>query len=82
MNKKDMEMAFPWADPNTGNGECGMTLRDYFAGKALAGMLSNHALMSHIIEPGIDGAGLNKLTAAKSYLLADAMLAERNNGEG
>lgn len=30
--------AFPWADPNTGNGAAGMTLRQHYAGQALAGM--------------------------------------------
>lgn len=44
----------------------GMTLRDYFAGKALAGMLAD----SNMNHPA-------PKCAALSYALADAMLAER-----
>lgn len=49
----------------------GMTLRDYFAGQAMAGMMSD--------------SGCNPTrhhTAKDSYLLADAMLAERAKASG
>jgi len=44
----------------------GMTLRDYFAGQALAGMLA-----------GADSWPDSKITANAAYCVADAMLAER-----
>lgn len=48
--------------------EAGMTLRDYFAGQALAGMLAN--------SRDWDEAGTHEC-AASAYRYADAMLAER-----
>ena len=45
-----------------------MSLRDYFAAKALAGMLTHHG----------SGDVPNKSLARSAYLLADAMLAERS----
>ena len=48
-------------------GTCGMTLRDYFAGQALAGICAS--------SPSDDCT--NKYIAAESYGLADAMLAAR-----
>jgi hypothetical protein len=54
--------------------EEGMTLRDYFAAKAMQGWLSSFSCESrHPTESG--GA---KYVAAASYAMADAMLAERN----
>lgn len=44
----------------------GMSLRDWFAGQALAGVLADHTLR-----------GTAKSFAEKAYELADAMLAER-----
>jgi len=44
----------------------GMSLRDWFAGQALAGLWADHTL----------DAG-NDETATRCYLMADAMLAER-----
>lgn len=53
----------------------GMTLRDYFAAKALVGALSADQIMT-----GPDGAKVASCRqfAAFSYFMADAMLAERN----
>jgi len=48
----------------------GMTLRDYFAGQALAGMVA--ALAN---DPSSD---LRAFLTADCYLIADAMLEERN----
>ncbi len=47
----------------------GMTLRDYFAASALQGFCANSRL--------IDSDDLTDLIAKDSYLLADAMLKER-----
>jgi hypothetical protein len=66
---KDGGPAFPGLHPSD---ECryndsGMTLRDYFAGQALAGMMANkHALNWTTSE-----------VAADCYFHADAMLEER-----
>lgn len=51
----------------------GMSLRDYFAAKALASMLSG---------PTEIREGTPELAAKLSYRFADAMLAERSKAEG
>lgn len=75
MNKDNGGPAFPVADPfrhNPANEidmqrlSGGMSLRDYFAAKALSGMLSN---------PELCGAPEDAATAA--YAMADALLQER-----
>lgn len=45
----------------------GMSLRDWFAGQALVGLLAKHSI------------GVNR--AEQAYWLADAMLAARSKGE-
>ena len=58
--------AFPW----TGYGEKGMTLRDYFAAKAMQGILAGDHPITHDNDP--------LTTVAKvSYDQADAMLKAR-----
>lgn len=47
-------------------GESGMTMRDYFAGKALAGLLASG-------EDSIDA----ETNAHDAYIIADAMIATR-----
>ena len=49
----------------------GMTLRDYFAGQALAGM-------TIIVDTH---PSLTILYADRAYAMADAMIAQRNKGE-
>jgi hypothetical protein len=44
----------------------GMTLRDYFAAKAMQGLLSDTSIKGAVLE-----------FAARSYVMADAMLAAR-----
>jgi hypothetical protein len=56
--------AFPW----DGMGDDGMTLRDYFAAKAMAAQIQ-HA--------GCDNIGEEKLSEW-AYVMADAMLKERS----
>ena len=62
------QSAFPWTvdDGETVKGEKGMTLRDYFAAKALQGLL-------------LDGVGSlsDEELANWAYKLADAMMKER-----
>ena len=62
------EMAFPLH--NTGHGapfDEGMTLRDYFAAKAMQALIDNDGLFSEI--------------PTQAYELADAMLKYRDSGE-
>ena len=56
----------------------GMTLRDYFAGQALAGLCANHGF----INSASWDAAPNAVIASRAYSLADAMLAEREKGGG
>jgi len=66
--KPDNPQAFPSVTPEvTCYVEQGMTLRDYFAAKAMQGMIT-----------GKPGLGFD-LTARQSYQIADAMLKEREN---
>lgn len=58
----------------------GMSLRDYFAAKAMQGILANDVcmrqLMAHHPDGNLDRAGL-AMIADKSYRYADAMLEAR-----
>ena len=54
----------------------GMTLRDYFAGQALAGFLANPAATEAQTSVEHEGS-LEELAALASYSFADAMLKER-----
>lgn len=72
--RNDGGSAFPLAPQDT-HPEWGMTLRDWFAGQALAGLTANPEEAK-----GTRNLSLAKTTetAAKAaYLLADAMLVER-----
>ena len=81
---KDGGPAFPfWTSPRTTTDTApGMSLRDWFAGQALAGIImanakaDSDAAVKAIIECG--GIGLwVAATANSAYTYADAMLAER-----
>lgn len=65
MNIEDGGSAFP----EPGNAQCGgMSLRDYFAAKALQGLCS---------DPSTEGTPVTEM-AAHCYGIADAMLAARS----
>lgn len=66
---KDGGPAFP-AHPNGVAGDDGMSLRDYFAAHALAGLMSCKF-------PGKGESGWQELVAWDAYSIADAMLTER-----
>ena len=80
--KNDGGPAFPQIDTETvgSQGEYqdrvysygGMTLRDYFAGKAMHGMVASGVTID------IDGEHLFQKRAATAYAIADAMLAARS----
>ncbi len=63
----DNPQAFPRTDDSIYAGEAGMTLRDYYAGHALAAIITRASKTS----------GTGNLFASASYEYADAMLAER-----
>jgi hypothetical protein len=63
--------AFPTTEAHGFNsGEPGMTLRDYFAGQALAGLLAD-------VPKTMYGTGWMRNVAVASYEIADAALAAR-----
>lgn len=64
--------AFPMGDPVNG-GYDGMTLRDWFAGQAMASMLTGVVTDSGAYARG----DCNAVIVQRAYVIADAMLAER-----
>jgi hypothetical protein len=58
-------------DMNGVEGGPGMTLRDWFAGQALAGHLAS-------LNPGSFDRGFCDHVSKQSYWVADSMIAERN----
>ena len=67
------------AFPHDGFCRDGMMLRDYFAAKALNGLLSNKLSMQNMIAKKIESPEeAAKEWAYSAYKIADAMLAERN----
>ena len=59
----------------------GMSLRDWFAGQALVGFLSNPDAAASIQETAKgEGGQPADLAAVMAYFQADAMLAEREKG--
>jgi len=71
MTKEPQIPANPQAFPNIGDGPIwdGMTLRDYFAGQALQGLLAGRVVGSERVDT---------LKAKYCYEMADAMLSKRN----
>jgi len=72
MSKDNGRPAFPtsWPFDKDVNHDEGMTLRDYFAAKAMQGLIADGALQHN---PGVRVVSLAEL----AYKQADAMLAER-----
>jgi len=69
-NKPFNPTAFPLPSDVMVGEDSGMSLRDYFAGQALAGLVSQP-------EAGSCGDWTDNQVAEWSYKFADAMLAER-----
>ena len=72
MAKKTGGPAFPVTDEHQMN-KRGMTLRDYFAAQALAGICASPINPWTSLQPQESGAKM----ACSAYAIADAMLAER-----
>ncbi len=68
MSKETGGSAFPWNGQLNRDLEelSGMTLRDYFAAKAMQALV-----------PGISGDNWENITASQAYIMADAMLEAR-----
>lgn len=54
----------------------GMSLRDYFAGQALIGLLASETVEMHYVD-GFNNKTRHEAVANEAYLTADAMLKER-----
>lgn len=82
-NKKpDNPAAFPILDPNSSFYNVGMTLRDYFAAKAMQAIVQNyyHSTESqkYICQAWLGRKGtVKEHISIDSYAIADAMLKQR-----
>ena len=75
--KTEVPTAFPWSH---GDLTCtGMTLRDYFAAKAMQTILKDQYEDGLYVGDGIENTDLYaELCAVSSYIMADAMIKARN----
>jgi hypothetical protein len=74
--KKNGKPAFPRG--GIGYNE-GMTLRDYFAGQALAGIVADNATIKLVAQTAYDeGLKVVEVVSMSCYEYADAMLKERD----
>lgn len=74
----------PWeVKRESGCYQPGMSLRDYFAGQALAGLATGQEMLlaNHDLTAEFGTRGIDNLQANKAYRLADAMLAEREKAK-
>ena len=55
----------------------GMTLRDYFAAKAMQGMLANASITIEGVDANVRYEGHREWICADAYAMADAMLKAR-----
>ena len=70
-HKPDGDPAYPRQTDIYSNGADGMSLRDYFAGQALAGFCNNFS------NGSVDVSWLEQYGASNAYKVADAMIAAR-----
>lgn len=78
MHQENSGSAFPITEQNGANsGDCGMTLRDYFAAKVLQSFIAG----ANGVDFGRDHAETNLRYAKAAYCVADAMLDARDNKE-
>jgi len=56
--------------------EDGMTLRQYYKGQALTGIISNQGLMKAVCDENEDGDGVAERVSTLAGLYADKMLEE------
>ena len=70
-------LAFPIKGPIMTSDELGMTLRDYFAAKAMQAMMASPELMVIVTADQILGDDAKQRISNLSYKYADAMLKAR-----
>ena len=76
---QDGGSAFPVSGSEHGYPVAGMSLRDYFAAKAMQGMFANDALISRYGQASIENLiDPDVMAATAAYSIADAMLAARS----
>lgn len=76
--KKALGMAFPFAVSPEGYYSNGMTLRDYFAAKAMTAMVAGEgARMIADRDKRYDETNWKEVVASNAYDFADAMMEER-----
>lgn len=68
--------AFPRADGGYSPTQTGMTLRQYYAGVAMQGLLANGLLQQALERDFPDSVGLRRINAEAARLQADALIAE------
>ncbi len=86
MSEEMVQSAFPWV-VDMGDkieGQKGMTLRDYFAAKAMVGLMSMERAAEYVDEEGLPNYGEEgtlfahtKFLADEAYMIADMMLKAR-----
>ena len=81
MNKHAFPVpGFP-SDPNYSLPETGMTLRQWYAGLALAGGLIGDSRIFMTEDPSMDAHAINSAIAMTAVRLADALIAELEKEE-
>lgn len=78
MNKDTGGPAFPANHFDLADGEHGMTLRDYFAAKAIQAILHHYDSAFDDETADEDDVPFPELLAKDAYIMADAMLKVRN----
>lgn len=76
MSKENGGPAFP-ERCDSGFDVAGMTLRDYFAAKALQGMGANPETAKRMLDQFSESVELDNAVARQCYRMADAMLKAR-----
>jgi hypothetical protein len=69
-------------DERSASDQTGMSLRDYFAGQALAGMWANEAWAEECAKQTngrTDGLTIGSVFAVRAYESADSLLAQRDS---
>jgi len=70
--------AFPWGESDK-TGEVGMSIRDFFAAKAMQGMISDMGATSKIFNAqGLGNVSVYTGISERAYAFADAMIRERD----
>lgn len=68
--------AFPWGEHGTHLG--GISMRDYFAAKAMQAIVTNDAMIQRLdMFPAHEGVKASDAIAQEAYVMADAMLKAR-----